>query len=103
MRTPEIALGCLLILATAGPVEAQPRPLPPSLDLALAMPAGPDARVKDASVKITEEYARLVGCEASLCYWLTENAPAWPGQPLQKPRAGGSAQRRPRRFADSRQ
>jgi hypothetical protein len=30
---------------------------------------GPDARVKDASVKITEEYARLVGCEAYFWAW----------------------------------
>jgi Protein of unknown function (DUF1254) len=59
-----MALACLLVLATAVPVEAQPAPLHSSLDWALAMPSGPDARVK-----ITEEYARLVACEAYFWAW----------------------------------
>jgi len=57
-----LATGALTALASAD--ELNPQPLPPSPGFALAMPKGPDTRVK-----MTEEYAKLVARDAYFWAW----------------------------------
>ena len=59
-RTLVAAFSLMALLVV--PVQADelnPQPLPPSPGLALAMPTGPDTRVK-----MTEDYAKLVARDA---------------------------------------
>ena len=57
-----LACGTLTMLASAD--ELNPQPLPPSPGFALAMPTGPDTRVK-----LTEQYAKLVARDAYFWAW----------------------------------
>ena len=61
-----LASGALTVLASAD--ELNPQPLPPSPGFALAMPTGPDTRVK-----MTEEYAELVARDAYFWAWAMVN------------------------------
>jgi hypothetical protein len=74
MSNPRISVGAGLFLAGVSFLasasslaladDLNPQPLPPSPGMALAMPAGPDTRVK-----MTEEYAKLVARDAYFWAW----------------------------------
>jgi hypothetical protein len=66
MRVQQILLtgATGMAMLTASPAQSQSQSVPPSPSWALAMPSGPDARVK-----ITEQYARLVARDAYFWAW----------------------------------